>query len=101
MPQVGYIRDHCIVCVVEIKRSHMTEGKARQRMTEYLIHTAQHPSRDENLRAYLVMADRVVPYRLEVEEGNWVVRQGGAFNMFAAGDQFTRGLGRIAIRYWN
>jgi hypothetical protein len=37
IPQVGYVREHYIV---KIKHNHMTEGKARQKMMEYLLQTA-------------------------------------------------------------
>lgn len=100
-PQMGGVRDHYIVCIVEIKRNDVTEGKAKIQMKEYLLQAAAHPSRDENLRGYLVMANIVIPFRVEVHRNRVIVVEGAPFDMFATGDRFTRELCGIAIRHWN
>lgn len=97
-PQPGLIRDHRIVCVVELKRDDVSEDRSVRRMFDYIDQIAQHPSRDENLRGYLIMANEVIQFTLDV---NGVTSRGHNFDMFAAGDPFTKKLCEIAIRHWN
>lgn len=68
------------------------------KMFDYMNQAAQHGSRERNLRGFLVMANEVVPFRLN-DYGD--VTYSDSFDMFAPGDQFTRMLGSIAIRNWN
>ena len=102
IPQLGDLREHYIVCVVEVKRDDLSIGEARGQMSKYMAHVAPHHSREKNLRCYLVMANQVIPFWLEMIAGvGWEVVQGETFDMFAPGDRFTRELCEIARRNWN
>jgi len=96
-PQPGNIRDHYIVCIVEIKRDNVGEGQAIDQMMRYMWKAAQHPSRDGDLRGYLIMANAVIPFWVEGEWEDMDIRQGDTFDMFATGDQLTTELCEIAI----
>lgn len=89
------------MCIVEVKRDDVTSGEARLQMLEYMKRAIDHPSREPNLRGYLVEANQVTPYLVVRRGFCWVVEQGETFDMFAAGDRFTTELCEIAIQTWN
>ena len=100
-PQPGGVRDHYIVCMMEIKRNNAAVGIAANQMIQYMKKAASHPSREEALRGYLVMGRDVIPFWVETVGIETDIVQGDSFDMFAAGDQFTTQLCEIAIRNWN
>lgn len=64
----------------------------------YLERAWQQPSHDADLHGYLVMGCLVHPIRMDNEA---LVVCDPPFDMFAAGDRFTRELCESAIRNWN
>ena len=101
-PQPGIDRNHHIVCVVEVKRNDDSDAKAEEQMLAYMRQAANLPQREESLRGYLVMGDRVRTFWLQDEgEGVEVKMATQTFFMSARGDQFTRELCEISIRNWN
>ena len=98
-PQRAGPRDHCIVTLVEVKRNdEVSESQAVQQALSYLERAWQQPSHDEELRGYLVMGRLVHPIRMS-NRGRAV--SDPPFDMFAAGDRFTRELCECAVRNWN
>lgn len=94
-------RDHWVVCLVEIKRDDDTIVKAYEQMGRYMEQLAEHPSREGNLRGYLVAGNWVTVFSLEDDGDGIQVVQEQPFDMFAPGDRFTQELGEIAVRNWN
>lgn len=44
IPQAGFVCDHYIVCIIEIKHDDVMETTAKNRMLEYMHQAVQHPS---------------------------------------------------------
>ena len=101
LPQLNGVREHRIVCVVEMKLVSYTEPEAVEQMLRYMTRIADLPDRDENLRGYLVAGRRIKPYRLQRGLAGVEVRIGAWFDMFAVGDRLTTELCQIAVRNWN
>ncbi|KAM6489566.1 hypothetical protein JOM56_014985, partial [Amanita muscaria] len=100
-PQPGGLRQHFVVCVVEVKRDHDTMSEAHIQIMKYMNQLAEHPLREENLSGFLVMGRWVTVYTL-VRSGTKVEPvRGDTFDMFAHGDRFTSELAQIAVRNWN
>jgi len=101
IPQPGGLRQHLVVCIVEVKRDEETASEAHTQIMTYMNRLSEHPLREENLRGFLVMGRWVTIYTL-VRSGTKVEPvRGATFDMFAHGDQFTRELAEIAVRNWN
>jgi len=100
-PHGGPIRDHYMLCIVEIKCDDMSEGKARLRMVDYMRQAAGHISQEENLCGYLLMSNRVDRFRMDVQGAEVFVHQEEDIDIFAPGDFFTIELCRIAVYNWN
>ncbi|GJJ11980.1 hypothetical protein Clacol_006218 [Clathrus columnatus] len=103
-PRLETRRDHCIVCIVEVKRDAGSISLAIAQMDAYMKQAARLSSRVENLRGYLTLGSSVLRFWLENEEGDLVVnhtREEDMFNMSDQGDPFTRELCQIAIDSWN
>ena len=98
---VGDPLEHHMVCIIGVKRKHLTVEEATEQMTQYMLQVAEHSSREEGFRGYLLIPNHVVPFQLERQGFGWEIVQGEAFDMFADGDRFTRELCEIAGRNWN
>jgi hypothetical protein len=84
---------------VEVKRDDsISEARTLVQALGYLCQAWQHPSRDEELRGYLVMDNLVTPLR--INDAREPISD-PPFDIFAAGELLTKELCEIAIRKWN
>jgi len=91
-----------LLSIVEIKRNEdVSQTRAIEQVIKYLARAMEHPQRDSNLCAYLVMGRMVRRIRMVRVVDRWSVIEEPAFDMFADGDRFTLQLCEIAVRNWN